>query len=460
MRPRSFSAERVTFKRIALVTLGGALLLATLVVAWVAYQVPKPWRSGWSDAGSDCTRSHAGSPLSATGAAIAADASGRKRCGYGFALQRDAGSSGAYTLTTTGGSLEQGELRVSIASYDGWTRIDRAVRRIEAPADLGSVRLELPVAARARVVEILISGAPGARFSMEGIRLSEAVASSGNAITGMALYDEAVAIIDTHALRASELPGDFRERWRPPAQATPGEARLAIRDVVKALGDRHSRLIDPVKRVDMPRIERAAFTLPRWELLEPGIGYVEVPSLMGLDPALRQRYRVALWDALRSGQQQGVRGWVVDLRQNHGGNMWPMLNGLEPLLRDQPLGYFQTRGGDRAAWRNRLRPEAASIPNLSAVPVAVLTSARTASSGEAVALAFRGRPNTRSFGKATSGLSTANAQHPLKDGSLLILTGSVFLDRAGNGDGSPIQPDLAVSTEIALQKAIAWIKTR
>lgn len=460
MHRRPTSATPSTFKRVALVTLGGALLLATLAVAWVAYQIPKPWRSGWSDIGGGCSRSHTGSPLSAAGATITADASGSKQCGYSFALQRDGGAPGTYTLTTTGGTLEQGELRVSVASYDGLTRVDRAVHRIDAPADLGGVRLELPVAARARVVEMFVSGRPGARFNLDGIRLTQSAAASDDAIAGMALYDEAMAIIATHALRASELPADFREKWRPPVQATRGEARMAIREVLKALGDRHSFLVDPAKRADMPRVERATFTLPRWELLAPGIGYVEVPSLLGLDHASRQRYRVALWDALRTGQQEGVHGWVVDLRQNHGGTMWPMLNGLEPLLRDQSLGYFQTRDGKRDPWLNRARPEAASIPSLSDVPVAVLTSARTASSGEAVALAFRGRPHTRSFGKATSGLSTANRQHSLKDGTLLVLTGSLFLDRAGEGDGSPIQPDEVVSTEVALQHAIGWLRSR
>jgi carboxyl-terminal processing protease len=460
MSSRHGISKRSTFKRIALFTLGGVLLVVMLFGVWVAYHVPKPWRSGWSDAGGDCSRSHSGSPLSSTGATIAADAGGRKLCGYGFALQREAGSVGSYTLTTTGGTLEQGEVWVSVASYDGWTRIDRAVRRIEAPADLGSVRLDLPVAARARVVEIFVSGRPGARFSMEGIRLTEAAVPSDAGITGTALYDEAMALIDAHALNASQLPPDFRQKWQPPADATAGEARLAIREVLKALGDRHSFLIDPAKRADLPRVERAQLTLPRWELLEPRIGYVEVPGVLGVDHASRERYRVALWDVLRSGQQQGVDAWVVDLRRNHGGNMWPMLNGLEPLLRNQSLGYFRTRDDQREPWLNRARPEAAAIPDLGDVPVAVLTSARTASSGEAVALAFRGRPNTRSFGKATSGLSTANAQHALKDGTLLVLTGSVFLDRAGNGDGSPIQPDEAIRTEIALQQAINWLKTR
>ncbi|MGV9658891.1 S41 family peptidase [Streptomyces koyangensis] len=55
-------------------------------------------------------------------------------------------------------------------------------------------------------------------------------------------------------------------------------------------------------------------------------------------------------------------------------------------------------------------------------PVAVLTGPRTASAGEAVAIAFRERPDTRTFGDPTSGVPTANAPYPLSDGALVVLT--------------------------------------
>jgi hypothetical protein len=59
----------------------------------------------------------------------------------------------------------------------------------------------------------------------------------------------------------------------------------------------------------------------------------------------------------------------------------------------------------------------------------------------AVAVAFRGRPNTRSFGKPTQGKSTANQGVPLKDGATLVVTVATFQDRRGNVYGGPIIPD-------------------
>ncbi|MBZ5556708.1 MAG: S41 family peptidase, partial [Acidobacteriia bacterium] len=89
--------------------------------------------------------------------------------------------------------------------------------------------------------------------------------------------------------------------------------------------------------------------------------------------------------------------------------MWPMLAGLGPLLSTGALGSF-ARGGDSANWsydngaarlgpREMVRVSDAPYRLHSAVPpIAVLISARTASSGEAIAIAFRGNPNTRGFG--------------------------------------------------------------
>jgi carboxyl-terminal processing protease len=46
-------------------------------------------------------------------------------------------------------------------------------------------------------------------------------------------------------------------------------------------------------------------------------------------------------------------GWVVDLRGNVGGNMWPMLAGVGPVLGEgDDLGEFFTTEG-HAVWRYR-----------------------------------------------------------------------------------------------------------
>ena len=69
----------------------------------------------------------------------------------------------------------------------------------------------------------------------------------------------------------------------------------------------------------------------------------------------------------------------------------------------------------------------------------MLTDGGIASSGEATVIAFRGRPNSRSFGMPTCGLSTAIENYAMSDGACLNLTMSVMADRARTsyGDRSP-----------------------
>jgi C-terminal processing protease CtpA/Prc len=71
-------------------------------------------------------------------------------------------------------------------------------------------------------------------------------------------------------------------------------------------------------------------------------------------------------------------------------------------------------------------------------------SAVTASSGEAVAIAFRGNAHTRSFGQRTRGLATANGTFTLSDGSMIILTQGIDRDRDGRAYDQGVPPDVLV----------------
>jgi C-terminal processing protease CtpA/Prc len=89
----------------------------------------------------------------------------------------------------------------------------------------------------------------------------------------------------------------------------------------------------------------------------------------------------------------------------------------------------------------------------------VLTDRAVASSGEAVVVAFRARPNTRSFGSPTCGLSTANQGFRLSDGATLALTVAVMADRTRAPYGLSLAPDEPVSGDAeVVQGAIDWLR--
>lgn len=78
-------------------------------------------------------------------------------------------------------------------------------------------------------------------------------------------------------------------------------------------------------------------------------------------------------------------------------------------------------------------------------PVAVITDGRTASSAEAVAVAFRSLSTARSYGAATRGLSTGNLTVRLPDGALVVITSCRFADRAGLVSDGPLTPDVVAN---------------
>jgi len=139
--------------------------------------------------------------------------------------------------------------------------------------------------------------------------------------------------------------------------------------------------------------------------------------------------------------------------------MWPMLSALSPLLGTDRIGGTENRDGTTDSWLNDPAPP--SVPDLTRDKVAVLLSSKTASSGEAVAIAFSGRPRTKSFGARTGGYSTSNKSFDLPGGYRLHVTSAIFMDRAGRKYPSGVDPDslvLSLSENSAARAALSWLR--
>jgi C-terminal processing protease CtpA/Prc len=175
---------------------------------------------------------------------------------------------------------------------------------------------------------------------------------------------------------------------------------------------------------------------------------------------------------------KGVSRWIIDLRKNSGGNCWPMLAGIGPLLGDGVCGYF-VNGEERIpiTYRNgaacqgkhvfcRVSKEAYRTQH-EIKSIVVLTGRRTVSAGEIIALAFSGREQTYLLGEPTAGLTTANATYSLSDHSMLVLTVCKEADHTGKICEGSIFPDkiirpAAVGPEEDPVKsaAIDWLQAR
>jgi carboxyl-terminal processing protease len=282
---------------------------------------------------------------------------------------------------------------------------------------------------------------------------------------------------------------------RSAAARTPTETWRALTWALRSV-DRHSFLLPPADKMAaftggmapsspqqaQPQQARARVAAP-----EPGgpldglvdgrIGVVLIPQHSGRN---RTTYVDSIQTRIGALDSAGACGWVVDLRKNTGGNMWPMLAGVGPLLGAEVAGSF-TSSPPGTGWHYRdgrswqgdsiLPAEVAGWGNTPphrlthpSAPVALLIGRETASSGEMTLLAFLGRPNVRSFGDSTAGYTSSNTDVPLRDGATLVITSGYPRDRLGRTYSLSVRPDEFVpssdsaGSDAPLRRAEAWLR--
>lgn len=247
------------------------------------------------------------------------------------------------------------------------------------------------------------------------------------------------------------------------------EARPAIEKALELLGDNHSF----IQAANGTFFYYSTLSCPGDNFLPPtvpdDIGYVRVRSYGGPSDGTGTTFAENIQDEIRNQDSDQLKGWIVDLRRNTGGNMWPMMAGIGPILGNGTAGYFIEPTGEQIPWGYQPGYSFIRSSTVSSIAdpyviinqnpkVAVLTDQAVASSGEAVATAFQSRPDTRFFGKPTCGLSTSNRSFNLPNAQL-ILTVSIFADRDLNEFGDSIEPDeLITDSDELITRAIEWLK--
>jgi C-terminal processing protease CtpA/Prc len=299
--------------------------------------------------------------------------------------------------------------------------------------------------------------------------------------------DAALATMREHALNRAEI--DWPSLRTAALEYARGgtdaaDAHLAVRFAVRELGDRHSYLQSPRVSLalrDAPVANARTgvpLAAPQGQALAGGVAYLSVPAYAGGTPAHQVEFAESLKDIIQANDSTASCGWVVDLRQNSGGNLWPMVAGLGPLLGDGELATSVYPDGRRVGiWYRDGQAGFGEYVQLrvpvpyrleAEKPVAVLLGPGTASSAEVLAVAFRGRPVTRSFGAATRGVSAGNRTFALADGASLLLTVAATSDRAGQVFAGPVPPDEAIGRGAAatavgdpvLAAAVDWLEAR
>jgi len=453
-------------------------MIPTLLFALLALLQQPNWTLGGSSSGAYTLVSTRGFALDRNGATIT--------------LRSDtasASSSGSITGSVPADRFRRRRVRIiadievknAVGGASPWLRVDGKSGSLGS--DYGTdnavkgtstghreITLYVPAAATRIGFGLLLTG-PG-EATAKGLRIEAQPMSDVNAPLAppaQQTLDSAIAIVRAQSLWRdtvtwSQVLPEVRAATAGAQSAS--EVHPAITMLLGRLGDHHSFIMKPQAT---RQFQTGGTQNPRpvVQASSDSVGYISVPAYSGAERQAMLAYAKDVQDSLASTLPRAGCKWVVDLRRNGGGNMWPMLGGLRPFLGEVGLGSFVSATGSAPLWHASavdVKPTPA-LAALDSAYVAVLTGPRTASSGEAVTISFRGRPRTRSFGLPTAGLSTANQGFMLPDGSMILLTVSVEADRTGRRYGEKIDPDEVIpdgspGTDVQLDGAKAWLKSQ
>jgi len=276
-------------------------------------------------------------------------------------------------------------------------------------------------------------------------------------------------------------------------KSSPEDLKPALQFLINSLGDKHgtirsakdnSILAYYTKPVDFPDKRDPAFVNDvinditsefSYDILDDDIGYLKIVGI-GPNKSIEEHTSI-----IRSGlvdmYDRGCKSWIIDLRYNGGGNVNPMMAGTAPLIGEGFVGGSVDASGDiytsyeirQGQFFNGDRPVAPTKDEIvisSEAKVVVLLSRYTVSSGEMLAIAFKGRDNTLFIGEPSGGYVTGNGWNQIDDEYILNISNSIFIDRnknvykerVGVDEHSEFIPTNDLSSDLQIRQAIDWLK--
>jgi len=261
---------------------------------------------------------------------------------------------------------------------------------------------------------------------------------------------------------------DLARRLSSGAQE-PADVAWTMRALMQAVHDDHGFYALPGEA--LPARPALVTRAPELELRGDGTAVLRLHALDTTSAAAALAWATSLHEGIAAVAARHPRGWIIDLRDHDGQTPWPSLAALSTLLDGPAVGHFASRRGTQEWIVERGAARIAGGPALVDTqpppepdfrgPVALLIGRGTRDAGEDVAVAFRGRPNTRFFGAPTAGFPQQGVQpHRLADGSTLGVLEVRAADRTGVVQREPIEPDTPLRDDAAAplpQAVLDWL---
>ncbi|MBR5157143.1 MAG: S41 family peptidase [Clostridia bacterium] len=294
-----------------------------------------------------------------------------------------------------------------------------------------------------------------------GIGISVTFTPKDNTLIVMSPYD------NSPAQKAGIIPGD----------------RILSVNGVEVTADTYDDIIDAIKDADAPegeelnlRIERGAqkkiydISLKREKIaiqtvsskmFASGIGYIRISQFMN---STEQDFKAAL-DNLCA---DGMKGLVIDLRNNPGGYAHTVISMADMLLPEGTIAYLEDNKGRKEYFK--------SDKNELGLPMVVLINGGTASAAELMAGSIQAYDLGVLVGEKSFGKAVGQSPLPLTKSSAIYLTNARYYTPKGECiDKKGIEPDvkvelptelysrltlLTLSEDVQLSKAIELMKEK
>ncbi|HEV8230054.1 MAG TPA: S41 family peptidase [Candidatus Limnocylindria bacterium] len=203
-------------------------------------------------------------------------------------------------------------------------------------------------------------------------------------------------------------------------------------------------------------ITRARFQSPLFvsRMESSSIGYIKIPQLIS---------SVAddVTAAARSLADQGAKAWILDLRDDPGGELTVAVDVASLFVQRGTLVYQIGRDGQRTAVETNPRRFLGQTK-----PLVVLVNKNSASGSEIIAAGIRANDAGTVMGAQTAGCVGTGQPRELPDGGILLVTLTKMQDaRTGadlNGPGKGVVPDRVVGDppDQQLQAALDFLRAR
>ena len=168
-----------------------------------------------------------------------------------------------------------------------------------------------------------------------------------------------------------------------------------------------------------------------YTLLDNNIGYI---SISQFEEVTTKQFKAAVEDL----QSQGMKGLVIDIRNNPGGLLDTVVGMLKYMLPDGLIVYTEDKQGNRKEYKGQDNDEF----NL---PLAVIVNGYSASASEIFAGAIQDYGKGTIIGTQTYGKGIVQTVKPLTDGSAIKFTiAKYFTPKGQDIHGKGVTPDMVV----------------